>query len=288
MRNEQEMMVLFEEIIWNDDRIRLAVLEGSRTNKNIPKDDFQDYDITFFVTDMDFYKQQDRWLAQFGELIFMQKPENMTLFEPELGNWFSYLMYFRDGVKIDLTLIPIEEVELYFEKSDGLVEILIDKDNRIKIPIVPTDKKYWIQKPTEAEFIDCCNEFWHVTAYVAKGLYRKEILFALDHLNNIIRPELLRMMAWEIGSREGFTFSLGKNYKFIDRYVNEEEFTSLLKTFSLNGYEEAWDSLSLCCDLFRNYSKKVAAAFGFSYPPYGEVMTDFIYHVYGKINRTSN
>lgn len=47
MRNENEMMSLFENIAMNDDRIRLSVLEGSRTNKNIPKDDFQDYDISF-------------------------------------------------------------------------------------------------------------------------------------------------------------------------------------------------------------------------------------------------
>ena len=32
--------------------IRAVTLEGSRTNVNIPPDDFQDYDITFFVTDI--------------------------------------------------------------------------------------------------------------------------------------------------------------------------------------------------------------------------------------------
>ena len=31
----------------------MVTLEGSRTNTNIPPDDFQDFDITFFVTDMD-------------------------------------------------------------------------------------------------------------------------------------------------------------------------------------------------------------------------------------------
>lgn len=47
MRKENEMINLFKNIVMNDDRIRLFVLEGSRTNKNIPKDDFQDYDISF-------------------------------------------------------------------------------------------------------------------------------------------------------------------------------------------------------------------------------------------------
>ncbi|EOE27306.1 hypothetical protein QA7_02629, partial [Enterococcus faecalis EnGen0084] len=31
---------------------------------------------------------------------------------------------------------------------------------------------------------------WNVTPYVIKGLCRKEILFAIDHLNQILRFEL--------------------------------------------------------------------------------------------------
>lgn len=54
----------------------------------------------------------------------MQKPEDMELFPPELGNWFSYLMLFEDGSKVDLTLIPLPEAGEYFEKSDGLVQVL--------------------------------------------------------------------------------------------------------------------------------------------------------------------
>ena len=113
MRKENEMINLFKNIVMNDDRIRLFVLEGSRTNKNIPKDDFQDYDISFFVTDMESYKKDDHWLEVFGDLTFMQKPEDMELFPPDLGNWFSYIMYFNDGIKIDLTLIPLNEMDYY-------------------------------------------------------------------------------------------------------------------------------------------------------------------------------
>ena len=45
-----------------DKRIRMVTLEGSRTNTNIPPDDFQDFDITFFVTDMDSFTSDDKWL----------------------------------------------------------------------------------------------------------------------------------------------------------------------------------------------------------------------------------
>jgi len=92
------------------------------------------------------------------------------------------------------------------------------------------DRQYWIKKPTANEFDDCCNEFWMVWTYVVKGLARKEILFAIDHLNEIARPNLLRMMAWQIGSAQGYTFSVGKNYKFINRYLPREDWEELMST----------------------------------------------------------
>lgn len=55
LRSEQEMMTLFIDFARNDDRIRFVTLEGSRTNKRIPADSFQDYDIAYFVTDMKLY-----------------------------------------------------------------------------------------------------------------------------------------------------------------------------------------------------------------------------------------
>ena len=74
-------------------------MEGSRTNIHAPRDEFQDYDISFLVTDMASFQQSDNWLDAFGPRIILQKPEAMELFAPELGNWFSYLMLFRDGAK---------------------------------------------------------------------------------------------------------------------------------------------------------------------------------------------
>lgn len=256
MRTEKEMLNLFESVVMNDNRIRLSLLEGSRTNPNIPKDAFQDYDLTLFVTVIEEYKNDDNWLNVFGERIFMQKPEDMELFPAEYENRFTYLMYFEDGIKIDLSLIPLQDLEQYFIESDGLVEVLIDKDKRINENVVSTDKKYRIKKPTEREFNDCCNEFWSVATYVAKGLYRDELLFALDHFNQILRPELLRMMSWEVGGRNGFDFSVGKNYKFINQYISNEDYEKLIQTFSLASNSKTWEAFELCCDIVPIIFKK--------------------------------
>lgn len=280
MRSEQEMMSLLINFAETDERIRLVTLEGSRTNKNIPPDVFQDYDISYFVTEMDSFKKTDNWLSYLGNRLIMQKPEAMELFPPELGNWFSYLMILEDGNKVDLTLIPVEETELYFKDNDGLIKVLLDKDGLITNEITATDSQYWLRKPTAGEFDDCCNEFWMVSTYVAKGLARKEILFALDHLNEVARPNLLRMMAWQIGSERGYNFSLGKNYKFIDRYLPEKHWEALLSTFAGNSREAVWQSLFTCYELFRTYSKALAKSLGYVYPDYDEAVSRYTASIY--------
>ncbi|MGG3838624.1 aminoglycoside 6-adenylyltransferase [Paenibacillus thiaminolyticus] len=283
MRSEQEMMNMFVDFARNDQRIRLATLEGSRTNRNIPPDTFQDYDVSYFVTDIDSFKVNDQWLNIFGNRLMMQKPEDMELFPSELGNWFSYIILFEDGNKLDLTLIPMSEVDDYFAKSDGLVEVLLDKDARIHNEVIADDRQYWIKRPTAREFDDCCNEFWMVATYVVKGLARQEILFAIDHLHEIARPNLLRMMAWQIGSEQGYTFSVGKNCKFIERYLPQEDWKGLLSTYSQNGYEEMWQSLFTCYALFRTYSKAVAASLGYKYPDYDEAITKYTENIYNSL-----
>ncbi|WP_079912765.1 aminoglycoside 6-adenylyltransferase [Paenibacillus sp. 32352] len=283
MRSEQEMMKMLLDFAMKDDRIRLVTLEGSRTNKNIPPDPFQDYDISYFVTEMDSFKENDRWLDRFGNRIMMQKPEDMELFPSELGSWFSYLIHFEDGNKVDLTLIPIHEWEDYLTNSDGLVEVLLDKDYRIQQEVIADDRQYWIKRPTAREFDDCCNEFWMVSTYVVKGLARKEILFAIDHLHEVARPNLLRMMAWHIGSEYGYTFSVGKNYKFIDRYLPKEDWDSLLSTYSGNRYQEMWRSLFTCYELFRKYSKAVSESLGYKYPDYDEAITKYTDNIYSTL-----
>ena len=53
MRTEQEMMDLILTFAEKDERIKVVGMEGSRTNVHVPKDEFQDYDVTYVVTDME-------------------------------------------------------------------------------------------------------------------------------------------------------------------------------------------------------------------------------------------
>lgn len=274
MRSEQQLFDTVLNFARADERIRMVTLEGSRTNIHIPPDEFQDYDITFFVTDPDSFTADDAWLDLFGERLIMQKPEDMELF-PAQEPGYSYLMLFTDDVKMDLTLLPVELISEYFT-WDKLVKLLLDKDGRIGSPPVPTDIDYHLQMPTARMFDDCCNEFWNTTTYVVKGLCRREILFAIDHMNEIVRKELLRMISWLVGTEQGFQFSLGKNYKFLDRYLSEELWNRLIATYRMDSYLHMWESLEACLALFREVSGEVAKRLEYTYPDYDEKISAYV------------
>ena len=190
-------------------------------------------------------------------------------------------MLFDDYNKIDLTLLPLEELDNYL-KGDKLIKGLIDKDCRIKRDIVPTDIDYHVRKPSAREYDDCCNEFWNVTPYVIKGLCRKEILFAIDHFNQIVRHELLRMISWKVGIETGFKLSVGKNYKFIERYISEDLWEKLLSTYRMDSYENIWEALFLCHQLFRAVSGEVAERLHYAYPEYDRNITKYTRDMYKK------
>jgi aminoglycoside 6-adenylyltransferase len=107
MRTEQEIISLILNIAKCDLRIRAVVMSGSRANPNVAKDIFQDFDITYFVSDIESFKNDENWIRKFGEIMILQIPEAMVNPPPMGDGRFTYLMQFMDGNRIDLTLFPL-------------------------------------------------------------------------------------------------------------------------------------------------------------------------------------
>ena len=274
MRTEQELYDLILAFARKDERIRVVAMNGSRANPNAPRDAFQDYDIVFLVTDMDSFLADDAWLNYFGKRIIMQKPEAMELFPSERENRFSYLMLFEDGNRIDLTLLPADDLDQYL-REDSILQILLDKDGIVPALPESTDQDYWIKRPTPGMFDDCCNEFWWLSTYVAKGLARGQLPYANAHLN-LMREELMRMLTWKLGFEKGFNFSIGKDYKYLQNYIPEKDWAQLLRTWRMESFDHIQASLSACLSLFRDTSKIVSEISGFSYPDYDAKVTAYL------------
>ncbi|NDV97085.1 aminoglycoside 6-adenylyltransferase [Dysgonomonas sp. 521] len=265
MRTEKEIFDLLLHFAKSKPEIRAVGMEGSRTNPNVPKDIFQDYDISYFVTDMNLFIKDEEWINIFGDRIIMQKPEAMSLFPPELGGWFSYLMLFDDGNRIDLKLVPVNDADKYTE-GDKLIKILLDKDGIFPSLPEPSDEDYHIKRPSKEFFDDCCNEFWWVSTYVAKGLWRKEILYANNHINLYVRPSLLRMLQWKAGIGTDFSKSVGKNNKYLSLFISQTEWNLLLSTYKNSNPKDCWQSLFTLTELFRDTALFVAQKLGYIYP----------------------
>lgn len=264
MRSEQEMLDLIVNTARCDERIRVVIMNGSRANPNAPRDRFQDFDIVYFVTDVTPFRYNFEWIDRFGERMIMQMPEDMQDPPPAADGGFSYLMQFTDGNRIDLNICPLSELQ---ERSrDSLSLLLLDKDGLLD-PLPPPDETDYLPKPPTAKaFSDCCNEFWWICPYVAKGLWRKEIVYAKSMMDQLGRQQLTKMLIWHIGVRTQFSRNPGKMGKYFKRFLEPELWDILLRTYADAGYENTWDALSTMCGLFRQVATHVAGHLGFEYP----------------------
>jgi aminoglycoside 6-adenylyltransferase len=264
MRSEQEMYELIVNTARNDDRIRAVIMNGSRANPNAPRDIFQDYDIVYIVTEASSFKHDPNWIKRFGELMIMQMPDDMLDPPPSDDDSFAYLMQFTDGNRIDLTIYPIAKLNEL--GKDSLSLLLLDKDGIIK-PFAPSnDSDYLPKPPTSKEYADCCNEFWWVCPYVAKGLWREEIIYAKNMFDQVVREQLMKMLTWYVGVKTQFLRNPGKLGKHLKQYLEPELWPMLEKTYSDASYENTWEALYMMCDLFRMTAYHVAEHFGFDYP----------------------
>lgn len=265
MRSESEMLDLILSVARADERIRAVVLNGSRANPNAPRDFFQDFDILYLVRGSSApFRNNLAWIRQFGELMILQLPEEMGD-PPASGNYNAvYLAQFMDGNRIDLSVYPLERwPEL---KKDSLSVLLLDKDGAIG-PLPPADERSYLpQPPTAKAFADCCNEFWWVSPYVAKGLWRRELPYARTMLDIYVREQLTKMLRWQIGVQTQFNLNPGKEGKYFERYLAPAQWQLLLRTYSDADYGHTWDALEATGELFRQAALFVAGRFGFEYP----------------------
>ena len=253
MRTETEMMNLILQIA-ESLKVDTVALSGSRTDTKAPKDEFQDYDVVYVVDDLDTLTRDLAWLHQFGTRNIEQ--HNI------LGHRRLYLMLFEDGNRIDLTLCPKEHIQEWVDSEAGYT-VLIDEKGLFE-SYSQNLERYWTSPATETDFEKSCNEFWWVSAYVVKGICRKQVIYATNHLYGICQQELLKILAWQVASDRGVV-DIGKNYKYLFQYLHtekEKEFSALL---DLSSLDKITQSLFATMQLFHQEAQRLAQKMGFKY-----------------------
>lgn len=266
MRSEQEMMKLILDFAKEKKDIRAVYMNGSRANPKAPKDILQDYDIVYAVASTTPYREDTSWLSHFGEIAVMQEPDDRDFWDndaqPERS--YAYLLQFVDGNRIDLTFQALETAKENFGK-DSLTVLLLDKDHAF--PSLPSsdDSSYWVKKTTQKEFSRCCNEFWWVSCYAAKGIWRNEPTYALEMMNTAIRPQLYKMLCWYGGILTSFRETAGKCGKYLPKLLPEKDWDAYLATYPSAKKSALVEALRNMLNLFRKAAHLVAKEFHFAY-----------------------
>lgn len=264
MRTETEMLDLILQIA-KTLQVKAVAMSGSRTNPKAPKDEFQDYDVVYVVDDLDNLTSDLSWLDLFGKRIIEQ--------EVGFGHRRLFLMLFEDGNRIDLTLCPKDHIQEWVDSEAGFT--VFEDPEHLFEPYSQNLERFWIHPTTETDFKNSCNEFWWVSAYVVKGICRKQVIYATDHLYGICQQEFLKILAWQVASDRG-KVDIGKNYKYLFNYLpaeKEKEFSNLLDFSSI---EKLTQSLFATMKLFHREAQYLAQKLGFDYDK--EVAEKMIYY----------
>ena len=175
----------------------------------------------------------------------------------------TFLILFKEGFRIDFGFSPIRSLK--DEIDDSLSYVLVDKDQIIpKLP-EPSDASYWVKKPLEAEYDFVANEFWWCLTNIAKGIFRDELPYVQGMYEMVVRKPLMKMIEWYLGSEHEWKVNTGKFGKWFKRYLREDLYALLCKSYSGRDYEQIWNSLFSASSLFRHTAQEVAKHLSYIY-----------------------
>jgi aminoglycoside 6-adenylyltransferase len=266
MRTKDEMLKLILDVAINDDRIRAVTMEGSRVSKNATHDQYCDFDISYVVNDIRQFTKDNKWVEIFGEILIVQYPMDWYShpYDYDGNDNFAYLIQFKDGNRIDLTLIDIRNIEQQ-QNYDEPRMVLLNKDNLKELKQVEDESVFYIQKPSGMEYYNTCNEFRWLSIYISKGLCRDELYYAKYAYDVLVMEMFIKMLNWKIGVDNGFNVTTGNHSKYLKRFLSSEEMEHFQSIFPDGTYEDIWNKLFVMYDYFAELARYVGEALGCSF-----------------------
>ena len=84
-------------------------------------------------------------------------------------------------------------------------------------------------------------------------------------MEEVVRPQLLKMLVWRVGVKHAFQRNPGKCGKNLEQLLEPELWTMAEQTCADGRYEGMWSALRVTSQLFRLVATEVAGHFGFDY-----------------------
>src|SRR5712692_72051 len=167
--------VIHRLVQWADSQplVRAMVLTSSRANDRAPVDLLSDYDVILAVSEMRPFAHEESWLQDYGKV----------------------LVLFRDQGQV----YGLRTLARLVGQLDVGYLVLVDKDHLTQGLTPPTYTAHIPARPRNKEFQSLVEEFWWETTYVAKNLWRDELLPAKSALDFSLKLQgLRRVLEWRI------------------------------------------------------------------------------------------
>jgi aminoglycoside 6-adenylyltransferase len=254
------------------DPVRAMLLTGSRANPSAPVDVLSDYDVVLVVEDVRPFFEDRSWLGDFGEVLVAYWDPVYP--DPDHGiEQTGNVVQYADGLKIDFTLWPVALARRIAGASglpddlDAGYTVLLDKDGLTVGLRPPTYAAYVPDRPEEETYLAVVNDFLSDAPYVAKCLWREELLPAKWCLDvEMGHNHLLRMLEWRMERDHGWSEPTGKLGKGLKKRLPPEVREALESTYAGAGIADNWEALFRTMALFRRVATEVADDLGYAYP----------------------
>ena len=271
MSASQSDKILRRLVAWGEDReeVRAMILTSTRAGSRAPSDIFSDYDVILAVKDVRAF-EQDAWLEAFGHvLVVYRDPVRLDHGLP----CFARITQYEDGLKIDFTVCPVEwlprvaaDPQLPPDLDVGY-QVLLDKDRLAGGLKTPSFTAYIPSPPDEAEYHRVIEEFFHEATYVAKHIWREDLMPAKYNLDQMMKQDNLRvMLEWRIEIDHAWSLKPGAYGKGLKKRLSPELWAELESTYVGAGRDENWTALFKTIDLFRKVAIEVGDRLGYAYP----------------------
>ena len=170
------------------------ILTSSRARQDGLVDLLSDYDVILAVADAVHFGREESWLSDYGKPMVRYSDQSELY---HVTTYFRGVLY-EDYVKIDYSVWPaalLERISAEATLPDQLdvgYLVLLDKDSRTSGWKQPSYRAHIPDRPTGAEYQRLVEVFWWTTTYVAKSLWRDELVFARWCLDQEIKLGVLR------------------------------------------------------------------------------------------------
>jgi aminoglycoside 6-adenylyltransferase len=252
--------------------IRAVLLTSTRAIPNAPIDTLSDYDVILVVQDIHPFVADRTWLNDFGDVLVVYWDSIHP--DPVFGiDQCSNVTQYADGLKIDFTLWPITLFQQIVAASvldaelDAGYRVLLDKDHLTDAMRAPTFTAYVPEPPSLTTYQTLINDFLSDAPYVAKCLWREELLPAKWCLDYDMKHIYLRqLLEWYVEIEHGWSVPVGFLGKGLKKRLRAEIWMQVEQTYVGARIADNWDALAHTMVLFRRVAIEVGEHLGYTYP----------------------